>query len=163
MFKIGLVILSSLLFLISCSKVDKFSYEPKNLDSNHICAEDYMIILNYNGPKAQILWKNGKISFYCEVREIFYEVLDIVQSKRIGAIYVQDFSNLKWGSYYDKWMKAEDAYYIIDSRKKGAMGVSYVPFNNKNEALKFQMDNGGKLILFKDINSEILNNSIITN
>lgn len=138
---------------------DKIDVSPLNLNKNHICASDNMIIINYNGPKAQILWNDNSRSFYCEVKEAFYDNLDKIKRKNIKAFYVQDFSDLKWGSYLDKWILAKDAYYVIDSNKDGAMGITYVPFSNFDFANAFLKENGGKLIKFDDITFEVLFNS----
>lgn len=132
---------------------------PVNLGKNHSCASDSMIIVNYNGPKAQILWKDNSRSFYCEVKEAFYESLDKVKAKRIKAFFVQDFSDLKWGSYVDKWILASDAYYVIDSKQDGAMGITYVPFSRVECANDFLSLNGGKLLKFEDITLSVLSNS----
>lgn len=132
---------------------------PHNLSKNEICASDSMIIVNYNGPKAQVLWKNGKRSFYCEVRESFYDVLDKVKEKQVLAFYVQDFSNIEWGSYFDKWILASEAVYVIDSSKDGAMGLTYVPFSDYNAAVKFFNLYGGKIIKFSDLNLNVLSQS----
>ena len=130
-----------------------------DLNKNHICASDSMIIINYNGPKAQIIWKDGSRSFYCEVREVFYELLNEMNKKKIKACYVQDFSNLEWGSYVDKWILADKVYYVINSRKDGAMGLSYVPFSDKHFAENFIELNGGELLKFNEINLNTLNQS----
>lgn len=143
-------------FFIYKSQYKKIEIKPINLNKNHICESDDMIIINYHGPKAQIIWKDGSRSFYCEVREAFYESLDKVKNKFILAFYVQDFSNLEWGSYEDKWALAENLYYIIDSSKLGAMGLSYVPFSNLENAKKFLNENGGNLLLFNEINENTL-------
>lgn len=132
---------------------------PFNLNKTHICAIDSMIIINYNGPKAQILWKDGSRSFYCEVKEAFHEALNDVMSRRIKAFYVQDFSYLVWGSYVDKWILAYNAFYVIDSTKNGAMGITYVPFSDFKSANEFLLVNGGRLIKFKDIDLNVLSNS----
>ncbi|HIH2763868.1 MAG TPA: nitrous oxide reductase accessory protein NosL, partial [Candidatus Azoamicus sp.] len=84
-----------LFFIFNPFKNKTYNVNPNNLTKNEICASDSMIIVNYNGPKAQIIWKNGKRSFYCEVREAFYEYLDKVRGKQILSFYVQDFSNLE--------------------------------------------------------------------
>ena len=137
-------------------KKESYDSTPHNLSRSEICASDSMIIVNYNGPKAQIVWKDGKRSFYCEVREAFYDSLDRVRGKQILAFYVQDFSNIEWGSYTDKWILASDAFYVIDSDKDGAMGLTYVPFSNHDFANKFFNLYGGKIVKFSDIDVNIL-------
>ncbi len=132
---------------------------PHNLTKDEICVSDSMIVVNYNGPKAQILWKNGKRSFYCEVREGFYDIFDKVKEKQVLAFYVQDFSNIEWGSYIDKWILASEAIYVIDSIKDGAMGLTYVPFSDYESAVKFLNLYGGKIIKFSDLNLNVLSQS----
>jgi copper chaperone NosL len=132
---------------------------PVNLNKTHSCASDGMIILNYNGPKAQILWKDGTRSFYCEVKEAFYDFLDISKNRMIKGFFVQDFSYLEWGSYFDKWILAKDAFYVIDSSKNGAMGITYVPFSKDDAAIKFFLENGGVIVKFSDIDFNVLSHS----
>jgi len=133
-----------------------FEVRPINLNKNHMCAVDAMIIINYKGPKAQILWKDGTRSFYCEVREAFYESLDKVKSRQIKAFYVQDFSNLDWNSYIDKWILAQEVYYVVDSDKDGAMGLTYVPFKDLNCAKQFVDTYNGKLLTYNEIDSKTM-------
>ena len=135
---------------------------PMNLNRGHMCACDSMIIVNYQGPKAQIIWKDGKRSYYCEVREAFYESTNKITNKNIRAFFVQDFANLTWGSYIDKWVLANNMFYVIDSSKDGAMGLTYVPFSNVASANEFLMEFGGKLVSYGDINSDVLSYSMET-
>lgn len=142
--------------LIQSKKNNYNQINPVNLTKQHVCSNDSMIIINYNGPKAQIIWKDNSISFYCEVREIFYEINNNVKKKIIKKIFVQDFSNVEWGSYIDKWIEATDAYYVVDSIKDGAMGVTYVPFSSISCANTFISKYGGKLLTFNQIDNKIL-------
>jgi len=153
------VLFFSTLFFTSCVTDNSRLLEPVNLNGNHICACDSMVIIEYKGPKAQILWKSGKRSFYCEVKEAFFDILDNVKSKRVSAFFVQDFSYVEWGSYVDNWIKGEEAYYIIDSDKEGAMGITYVPFSLVDKALQFKECNNGKLLSYSDIDINVLLNS----
>jgi copper chaperone NosL len=132
---------------------------PINLNKNHSCVSDGMIIINYNGPKAQIVWKDGSRSFFCEVREAFYESLDKIKNKKIQAFYVQDFSNIEWGSYIDRWVLANKVYYVVDSDKDGAMGLTYVPFSDLNAAENFIKLYNGRLLSYNEINRNTLSNS----
>ena len=111
-------------YYVNQTKSNNEMVVPINLNKNHICANDSMIIIDYKGPKAQIIWKDNTRSFYCEVREAFYESTDKIKSRNIKSFYVQDFSNLEWDSYNDKWTTAENMYYVIDSEMDGAMGLT---------------------------------------
>lgn len=136
-----------------------FDVKPIKLNNSHICACDNMTIINYYGPKAQILWKDGSRSFFCEVREGFYEILNPNKKKFILAFYVQDFSNLKWDSYTNQWTIAEKMFYVVNSNKYGAMGPSYVPFSDIESAKNFNKNYGGKILNFYEIDINIINES----
>ncbi len=153
-----LLILLFLFFFVK-PKFNSDQIAPVNLTKIHVCASDSMIIINYKGPKAQILWRDGTRSFYCEVKEAFYDVLDHAKGRLVKGFFVQDFSLLDWDSYVDKWIVASDAFYVIDSNKNGAMGITYVPFSDIKIASDFLLVNGGCLVKFVDINLDVLSNS----
>ncbi len=133
--------------------------EPVELNKTHICANDSMILLNHDGPKAQIVWKDNSRTFYCEVKEAFYDCLHETKKRRVIAFFVQDFSGLEWGSYTDNWMTASNAYYVIDSSKNGAMGITYVPFSDKQSAKEFHKLHGGKIVTVDFIDLDALSAS----
>ncbi|QQG46859.1 MAG: nitrous oxide reductase accessory protein NosL [Candidatus Azosocius agrarius] len=138
---------------IKKNEIDSF---PVNLSNQNVCSNDGMIIVDYKGPKAQIVWKDGTISFYCDVKEAFFEWIDLVKRKRIKKFFVQDFSSVKWGSYTNNWIEAHKVVYIIDSLKYGAMGISYVPFSDIIYANLFLNKYGGVIVNFDDIIKEVL-------
>lgn len=137
----------------------KNEFLPVNLLSEHVCSNDGMTIVDYKGPKAQIIWEDGSISFYCEVRESFFVWLDPIKRKKIKSFFVQDFSFIKWGSYLSNWVDASVVFYVIDSSKYGAMGVSYVPFTDIICAELFFTKYGGVIVNFNDITIDILEKS----
>ena len=155
-----LFIITSIIFLGFYIK-DKNNSEilPVDLTKNHICACDSMIIIDYKGPKAQILWNDNSRTYYCEVREAFYESTKKIKNKNIKAFFVQDFSGINWDSYIDKWILAENSYYVIDSKKNGAMGLTYVPFSNIEYAKSFIEKYDGKILKYNEITIETLNKS----
>ena len=132
---------------------------PIILSSKHICANDGMIVIDFKGPKAQILWRDGSVSFYCEVREAFYEWNDIIKRQRIRKFFVQDFSSVKWGSYVGNWTEACKAVYVIDSFKYGSIGISYIPFSDIVYANLFLNKYHGILVNFNDISIDLLDKS----
>lgn len=127
-----------------------------NITQSCVCVNDGMLLLEYDGPKAQIVWRDGKSSFFCEPREAFYEIHNPAVKNRIKHFLVQDFSGIPWGSYTDRWVNAYTAFFVINSSKNGAMGVSFVPFSNECSANAFKMIYGGKVILFSLITPQEL-------
>lgn len=120
---------------------------PRDLTGADSCAEDGMTLIKYDGPKAQIVWNDGKRSLYCDVREAMPAWLDPARRRRIAALYVQDFAGAKWGSYKDRWISIEDATLVINSRQQGAMGVTWIPFSDPDIAHQFHGRMGGDMIL----------------
>lgn len=142
--------------LIACSRQENNVYKPEMIPVGTTCASCGMIVLKYSGPHVQVIWKNGKRTFYCDLREIMSEILNKVYFERMGAIYVQNFGGKKWGSYNGNWIKAQTAVYVIFSRKSGSMGQSFVPFKNKDEAREFQKTFGGKIFKFSQITQAVV-------
>jgi thiamine biosynthesis lipoprotein len=128
---------------------------PQVLTGAEVCALDGMILRDYDGPKAQILWRDGRRTFYCEAREAFAERLDRVQSKRILEFYVQDFADRPWASYAGHWVRAEDAVFVIESEKHGAMGSSFVSFLDPADADNFSAKYGGRQFRLDEITPEV--------
>jgi len=128
---------------------------PQVLTGAEVCALDGMILRDYDGPKAQILWRDGRRTFYCEAREAFAERLDRVRSKRIREFYVQDFADRPWASYAGHWVRAEDAVFVIESEKHGAMGSSYVSFLEPADAEKFSAKYGGQQFRLDEITPDV--------
>lgn len=163
-------LISILILCLSCFFVS-FSYAansgPTKLTRSDTCAADGMILMDFAGPKAQILWKNGKRTYYCEAREAFNVWLDPIKQKRIAAFYVQDFSGLHWGIYAGHWIKwplnkagvKQIVWFVVDSRKLGAMGISYISFTKQQDAVAFQKKYGGHVLTFKQITEAVLQNT----
>jgi thiamine biosynthesis lipoprotein len=134
---------------------DQEAAAPQVLTGAEVCALDGMILRDYDGPKAQILWRDGRRTFYCEAREAFAERLDRVRSKRILEFYVQDFADRPWASYAGHWVRAEDAVFVIESEKHGAMGSSFVSFLDPVDADNFSAKYGGRQFRLDEITPEV--------
>lgn len=148
-------------FILFC--ITLYLYKSKVVNDNFTnitqsceCVNDGMLLLEYDGPKAQIVWRDGKFSFFCEPREAFYELHNPTVKKKIKYFLVQDFSGVPWGSYTDRWINANEAFYVINSSKNGAMGVSFVPFSNECSANAFKLIYGGKVVPFSLITPQEL-------
>lgn len=118
-----------------------------------------MVIMNYPGPHSQIVFKDGHHDFYCDLFEVMPLILRKAERERMGKIYVQAFDDKKWGSYHTDWLAADKAYYVIDSRKTNAMGISYVPFKSKQQANSFQKQYGGEIRKFSQLTNAVVKHS----
>ena len=155
--RMGSVALMLMAGLVACSEggssADGASAET--LGRQQVCAADGMILMDFDGPKGQILWKNGDRDFYCEAREALPEWLDAVRRHRIETFFVQDFGGVPWGRYPDRWIDAEDAIFVIGSERMGAMGSSFVSFGSEEGARAFQAEHGGSVVRLSEITREI--------
>jgi thiamine biosynthesis lipoprotein len=134
---------------------DREAAAPQTLTGAEVCAIDGMILRDYDGPKAQILWRDGRRTFYCEAREAFAEWLDRIRRKRIREFYVQDFGDRGWGNYPDRWIRAQDAVFVIESEKLGAMGSSFASFLDPAEADAFSAEYGGRSLRLTEITPDV--------
>jgi len=144
-------------FAFACGEgaEDREAAAPQTLSGAEVCAADGMILRDHAGPKAQILWREGRRTFYCEAREAFAEKLDRIRSKRIVAFYVQDFADRPWASYPDHWIRAEDAVFVIGSEQRGAMGSSFVSFLDPAHADAFVAQYGGRQLRLDEFTPEV--------
>ena len=128
---------------------------PKELTGAEVCAVDGMILRDYDGPKAQILWRDGRRTFYCEAREVFAEWSDRIRRKRILEFYVQDFADRPWDHYSGHWIRAQDAVFVIESEMRGAMGSSFVSFRDPAHAVAFSALHGGRVLRLDEITPDV--------
>jgi thiamine biosynthesis lipoprotein len=144
-------------FALGCGQAadDREAAAPQTLTGAEVCAIDGMILRDYDGPKAQILWRDGQRTFYCEAREAFGEWMDRVRRKRISEFYVQDFGGRGWGNYPDRWIRAQDAVFVIESEKLGAMGSSFASFLDPAEADAFSAQHGGRSLRLTEITPDV--------
>jgi copper chaperone NosL len=129
---------------------------PLELTRQDTCAADGMILLDHAGPHAQIVWKDGQRTFYCEAREAYSIWTDPIERNRIAGFFVQDMGGLAWASHADHWIDAASALVVVDSAKFGSMGLSYVPFGRREDAEAFTVENGGELLTFGQISPEVV-------
>ena len=68
--------------------------------------------------------------------------------------YVQDFADRPWASYPGHWIRAQDAIFVIESDKHGAMGSSFVSFLDPGDADVFYAKYGGRRLRLAELTSE---------
>jgi copper chaperone NosL len=122
----------------------------------HYCQ---MNVLDHSGPKAQLhLAGNEHPLWFVQIRDAFAYDRMPEQTERVTAIFVSDMGapDAAWEQPgADNWIRAQDAYYVIDSRKRGGMGASeFIPFAQKSEAEQFAMLEGGRVIPYAEITDE---------
>jgi thiamine biosynthesis lipoprotein len=146
-----------LAFAVGCGQAvdEREAATSVELTGAEVCAVDGMILRDYDGPKAQILWKDGRRTFYCEAREAFAEWTNRIARKRIREFYVQDLADRPWGHYSGHWTRAQDAVFVIESERLGAMGSSFVSFGDPAHAAAFLAEHGGRALRLDEITIDV--------
>ena len=128
------------------------SAKPAAISGEDECALDGMIVANYPGPKAQILYREeGKRDFFCETKELFHLYAEPGMAARVVAIYVQDTAGVEWEKPVNNWIDAKGAYYVVGGNLQGSMGPTYAPFRSKEAAAPFVKEYGGEIMTFDEV------------
>ena len=72
------------------------------------------------------------------------------KKKDVATMHVTAYNTLEH-------LRAENAYYVINSNIKGPMGADLIPFKDRASAEVFIKEHGGTIMLFKNITREIVN------
>ncbi len=151
----ALAVLILLITIAGCSGDDApvQALEPTR---SSMCALDGMLLLDYPGPKGQILYNDGEREFYCDTVELLSIYLRPEQQKRIRAIFTQDMGKADWKEPRSHWIDAKEAYYVQGSKLHGSMGPTFAAFANKEDAESFIKEHGGKPLRFDQITIDMV-------
>lgn len=144
------------LLLTSCGKetpkeVALTTVTFESADECHLCG---MIIEVFSGPKGAATNKSDThIRKFCSTRDLFSYYLDPENKRNVKQLLVHDMGQVPWESPDDKLMiNAKEAWFVVGSEKKGAMGSTLASFKDKAIALAFAKEFGGSVVQFKNIN-----------
>jgi copper chaperone NosL len=147
------VITSSCLFALllgACSRtvLPTTALEPAD---DTACALDGMLLKDFPGPKAQILYAEGKPDFFCDLMDLFATVLAPEQKRHVAAMFVQDMGKTDWDHPQGNWIDAKTALYVVGSKKAGSMGPTFGSFSDRQDAEAFMNKEGGRIVRFDEI------------
>lgn len=150
--------LAGLLLLFGCDD-GKPAAKPAAVipDREAVTYFGQMILLDHQGPKAQIMLKNtaakgGGPLWFPSVRDAvaFTKLPD--EPKDIAAVYVTDMARAESWDDPQVWMDPAEAFFVIGSVARGGMGApEAVPFSARDAAEKFVGRRGGRIVRWKDI------------
>jgi copper chaperone NosL len=125
-------------------------------DECHVCG---MVITNFPGPKGQaITEKDQRVRKFCSTKDMFAWALQPENVNRNHTLYVHDMAQTEWANPDDTALiDAREAFYVVGSSRKGAMGPTLASFANKPHADDFASAHGGKVVAFKEITMDHLN------
>lgn len=124
-------------------------------DECHLCG---MIISNFPGPKGENFSKSSDtVNKFCSTRDLFSFVLQPENKRQVKEIYVHDMSKTPWQRPEDEYfIDAREAWFVIGSEKRGAMGKTLASFAQKSDAEVFIKEFGGQLYRFDEITIDVL-------
>lgn len=161
-FKCLPAVLMCALFLAGCSEdVAKDVEKPapvhiESADECHVCG---MVIPRFPGPKGEIITEKAQtVHKFCSTRDMFSWVLQPENVKRKHTLYVHDMSQTEWETPDDAALiDAREAFYVVGSERKGAMGQTLASFSGESAAHDFMMEHGGEVLQYDAITLEHLN------
>jgi copper chaperone NosL len=121
----------------------------------HLCG---MIITKFPGPKGQLYQRgNANNLKFCSTRDMFAYFLDPEHQHNIQQAFVHNMAVNTWEQPDDKtYIDAREAWYVIGSNKRGAMGPTLASFADQKSANSFADKQGGKLYQFDDLNLDLI-------
>ncbi len=146
----------TLLALSGCyGETDAVLPAPQELTRDavgHYCG---MIVADHSGPKAQIFMTDRDTPiWFASVRDAFAFMLLPGEAKNVRAIYVNDMGRAtNWKApERGTWINAREAYFVLDSARKGGMGLKEaVPFGTSEAATAFAIQHGGHVVSFPKV------------
>ncbi len=115
-----------------------------------------MITVDFQGAKAQIHYRNGKMDTFCCTLHMFSFYLQPDRPPNITAIYVSDMGKADWEKPEGHWIDATEAFYIIGGDVMGPHGEALVPFSGVEDAEDYMKEHGGEIIRFEDVTTDML-------
>ena len=161
-FKTTIVSIFALLFLTACSNeeaTEQTNNTPVAIESGDECHLCGMVITGFPGPKGELFeGRQSHVRKFCSTRDLMSWYLQPENKPNSKEIYVHDMSRSDWNSPNDEHMiNAKDAWYVVGSSMKGAMGPTLASFAQKTSADEFVAKHGGTVLGFEAITMDILN------
>lgn len=141
---------AALLVLAACGDVAR-SLAAGEPGDDAVCALDGMSIKDYPGPKAQVVFKDGRIDYFCTLAELFEVLFGDDGRHAVGASYVQDMGQADWNKPRGHWIAAGTAFYVLESRAQGAMGPTIGTFARQHDAQTFAAREGGRVLDYSQV------------
>ena len=132
------------------------SLAPVDINAQTTCDLDGMMLADYPGPKAQIIYVNADAPvFFCDTVELFHTLLAPEQVRAITAVYVQDMGKADWDQPRGNWFDARSGLYVVESKRHGSMGPTIASFAQEADAKKFVSQWGGKLLRYTEVSIDM--------
>lgn len=148
-------------FLMGCQENTAALPEPAALTEEAVGVYCGMILTEHAGPKAQVFEKYKKDPhWFTSVRDAINYLTLPGEAQDAVVVYVHDMGRASSWEKPQKdgiWITANEAFFVVGSRKLGGMGMpELVPFGKKEQAEIFAAEHGGRVTQIADITTEDL-------
>jgi copper chaperone NosL len=149
------------LLLTGCNNAEEKTIVAPNpviIQNGEECDLCGMYINRFPGPKGQVFERGGiPAKRFCSTRDMFAYALQPEHKHRIEHIYVHDVATAAWDSQENAtYIDAKTALFVTGHKLNGAMGPALASFSKRADAESFIKDNGGKILLFDEIDIEVI-------
>lgn len=153
------ILLLAFASLVACSESEDVAVEKpdpvhfESADECHVCG---MVITRFPGPKGEaITERDQRVRKFCSTREMLAWVLQPENVNRDHTLYVHDMAETSWEAPDDTALiDAREAWFVVGSDRKGAMGPTLASFADKSDAEAFAADHGGEVLAFSEVRME---------
>jgi len=118
----------------------------------HYCQ---MYLADHSGPKAQVFLDGYDAPvWFSQVSDAAAYRADAEKPAPIAVAYVSDMGKAESWQHPGEanWIAAETAFYVIDSRQSGGMGLpEAIPFGTDTAAAAYAAENGGRVVAWAEI------------
>ncbi|WP_415755478.1 nitrous oxide reductase accessory protein NosL [Pseudomonas leptonychotis] len=122
-------------------------------DECHVCG---MIIGDFPGPKGEAIEQNS-VKKFCSAAELIGWWLQPENQHLSAKLYVHDMGRSEWAKPDDSHLiDATQAYYVVGTQLKGAMGVVLATFADEQAAQQLAAREGGRVLSFAEIDQSVL-------
>ncbi len=149
------LVLATAALLAACGNATEHVPQPAEIARDTECSLDGMTLMDYPGPKAQILYEQGAPDFFCDTIELFAIWLKPEQQKRVRAVYVQDMAQADWNNPTGHWIDARTAFYVAGTKQRGSMGPTFASFAREQDARAFAAKDGGRVLRFEEVTPDM--------
>ncbi|MDL0431379.1 nitrous oxide reductase accessory protein NosL [Marinobacter sp. TBZ242] len=149
-------------FLAGCSESQEQVTEkpdPVHIESGDECHVCGMAITRFPGPKGEaITAREQQVNKFCSTRDMFSWALQPENAKREHTLYVHDMAQTDWEHPDDTALiDAREAFFVVGSKRTGAMGPTLASFAAEEAAREFAMNYGGQVLSYNNVTMDHLN------
>jgi copper chaperone NosL len=151
----ALVLAAALAALGACTGPHTVAVQPAEITRDTACSLDGMTLMDYPGPKAQIVYERGEPDFFCDTIELFSSILKPEQARPVRGVYVQDMGQADWNNPTGHWIDAKSAFYVVGSKRRGSMGPTIASYARETDARELVAKEGGRVVRFEQVTPDM--------